>query len=490
MDLNKLTVLETFEGLRDKKFSSAEITKNYLKQIEVLDDKIKAFITINEDEALSQAKAVDKKIKNKESLAPLAGIPVAIKDLFCTKGLKSTGASKILANYIPPYDAAVVEKIRASDGVIIGKTNLDEFAMGGSGEKSGFFPTHNPWDLEKVPGGSSSGSAAATASDMCVYSLGTDTGGSIRQPASFCNVTGLKVSYGRVSRYGVMAMTSSLDTIGPITKNIEDAAFVLGQIAGRDERDSTTPDEKVDDYVKEIKKDIKGLKIGLPKEYFIEGMDEEVRKIVLLAAKKFEELGAEIIDISLPHTDLAVAAYYIICPSEVSSNMARYDGIRYGLSKRDNKDLLDIYLNTKSAGFGAEVKRRIMIGTYALSAGYYDAYYKKAMQVRTLVRQDFDKTFSNIDVILTPVSPTPAWKIGENIGNPLKDYLADVFTIPASLAGICGLSVPAGFSNGLPVGIQLLGKRFDEKTILRAGYQYQEATDWHKQKPVIKKVKN
>ena len=445
MDLNKLTVLEAFEGLRDKKFSSEEITKSCLKQIDKLDDKVKAFITVNEKDALRQAKSVDKKIKSKESLSPLAGLPVAIKDLFCTANLKSTGASKILAEYIPPYDATAVKKIKDQAGVIIGKTNLDEFAMGGSGEKSGFFPTHNPWDLDKVPGGSSSGSAAATASDMCLYSLGTDTGGSIRQPASFTNTTGLKVSYGRVSRYGVMAMTSSLDTIGPIAKNAEDAAFILQQIAGRDDKDSTTPDIKVDDYLKEIKKDLKGLKIGLPKEYFIEGMDEEVRKIILESAKKFEELGAEVIDISLPHTDLAVAAYYVICPSEVSSNMARYDGIRYGLSERNDKDLLDIYLNTKSAGFGQEVKRRIMIGTYALSAGYYDAYYKKAMQIRTLVKQDFDKTFSKIDVILTPVSPTTAWNIGENIGNPLKDYLADVFTIPASLAGICGLSVPAGF---------------------------------------------
>lgn len=483
MDLNKLTALETFKGLRDKDFSSVEITKSCFTQIASRDEKVRAFITLNETEALAQAKVADHKIKNNEPLAPLAGIPVAIKDIFCTKGLKSTCASKILANYIPPYDASVVKTIRESDGVMIGKTNLDEFAMGSSGEKSGFFPTHNPWDLTRVPGGSSSGSVAATAADMCVYALGTDTGGSIRQPASFCNMTGLKVSYGRVSRYGAMAMTSSLDTIGPITKNVEDAAFILQQIAGRDIKDSTTPDIAVDDYLAEIKKDIKGLRIGLPKEYFIAGMDESVRKIILDAAKKFEEMGAEVVDISLPHTDLAVAAYYIICPSEVSSNMARYDGIRYGLSKRESKELLDVYLDTKSAGFGDEVKRRIMIGTYALSSGYYEAYYKKAMQIRTLVKQDFDKTFGTIDAILTPVVPTPAWKSGENIGNPLKDYLADIFTIPASLAGICGLSIPAGMAHGLPVGVQLLGKRFDEKTILRLGQNYQEATTWHKLKP-------
>lgn len=485
MNLNELTLLEAFKGLRDKKFTSEELTRACLDAIKKNDNQTKAYLTINENEALEQARAVDEKIKNGESLPPLAGIPVAVKDLFCTKNLKSTGASRILADYVPPFDATVVKIIREQGGVIIGKTNLDEFAMGGSGEKSGFYSTHNPWDLKRVPGGSSSGSAAATAADMCIYALGTDTGGSIRQPSSFCNTTGLKVSYGRVSRYGVMAMTSSLDTIGPIAKTAEDAAFILQQIAGRDEKDSTTPDATVDDYLKEINQDIKGLKIGLPKEYFIEGMDEEVRTIILVAAKKLEEMGAEVVDISLPHTDLAVAAYYIICPCEVSSNMARFDGIRYGLSERAGDGQLDIYLNSKSEGFGAEVKRRIMIGTYALSAGYYDAYYKKAMQVRTLVKRDFEQAFEQVDVILTPTAPTPAWKIGENENDPLKDYLADVFTIPASLAGICGLSVPAGFANNLPVGMQILGKRFDEKTILRVGYNYQEETDWHKQKPVV-----
>lgn len=482
MSLNKLTLLESFEGLREGKFSSEELTRACLDRIESIDDKVKAFITIDKEGALAQAKAADQKIKSGGDLSPLAGIPIGIKDVFCIKGLKSTSGSKILENYIPPYDATVVEKIKEAGSPILGKLNMDEFAMGGSTENSGFFPTHNPWDLERVPGGSSGGSAAAIASDMCIYTFGTDTGGSIRQPASFCGTTGLKVSYGRVSRYGVMAMASSLDTIGPITKNVADAALVLGQIAGHDKKDSTTPDKPVDDYSQELNKDIKGLKIGLPKEYFIEGMDEDVRKIVLAAAKKFEELGAEVIDISLPHTEEAIATYYVIVPSEVSSNMARFDGIKYGLSDRSAGNLLDIYLDSRSKGFGKEVKRRIMLGTYALSAGYYDAYYKKAMQVRTLVKQDFLEAFKKVDVILTPVAPSPAYKIGENINDPLKMYLEDAFTIPASLAGICGLSIPAGFSKGLPVGIQLLGSHFDEKTILRVGHNYQQATDWHKQK--------
>ncbi|MFA6526406.1 MAG: Asp-tRNA(Asn)/Glu-tRNA(Gln) amidotransferase subunit GatA [Candidatus Buchananbacteria bacterium] len=484
-ELHKLTLLQAFTGLRNKEFTSRELTEACFSQIKKFDDQVKSFITLNEKEAYEQADAADEKLKNGDSASPLLGIPVAIKDIFCTKDLKTTSASKILENYIPPFDATTVEKLREAGAVFLGKTNLDEFAMGGSTENSGFFPTHNPWDLQRVPGGSSGGSAAALAADMCFYSLGTDTGGSIREPASFCGISGLKVSYGRVSRYGVMAMTSSLDTIGPFGKTVEDIAVILKYMAGQDPKDSTTPDVVVDDYSAEIMKDIRGLKIGLPKEYFVEGMDEGVRDRVLEAAKKFEEMGAEVIDISLPHTDLAVAAYYVICPSEVSSNMARFDGIKYGLSKRDGKDLLDIYLDSRAQGFGAEVKRRIMIGTYALSAGYYDAYYNKAMQVRTLVRQDFEEAYKQVDVILTPVAPAPAYKLGEKIGDPLKMYLEDVFTIPASLAGLCGLTVPAGFTESLPVGIQLLGKRFDEKTILRAGHQFQLVTDYHKQKPQL-----
>lgn len=482
-DLNKLTLLEAFNGLRNKDFSSRELTEACFKMIKETDSQVKAFLTLNEAEALSQAENADKKLASGETVSALAGIPVAIKDIFCTKNLRTTSASKVLENYVPPFDATAVKKLREADAVFLGKTNLDEFAMGGSTENSGFFPTSNPWDLERVPGGSSGGSAAAVSADMCFYSLGTDTGGSIREPASFCGISGLKVSYGRVSRYGVMAMTSSLDTIGPFGKNVEDIALIMKYLAGQDVLDATTPAESVDDYSAEIKKEIKGLKIGLPKEYFVEGMNAGVREAVLLAAKKFEELGCEVVDISLPHTDLAVAAYYIICPSEVSSNMARYDGMRYGLSKRQDKNLLDIYLDSRAEGLGAEVKRRIMIGTYALSAGYYDAYYKKAMQIRTLVKADFDDAFKDVDLILTPVAPGPAFKIGEKIGDPLSMYLEDVFTIPASLAGICGLSLPAGSIDGLPVGMQLLGKRFAEKTILRAGHQFQLVTDYHKQKP-------
>ncbi|MFA6422045.1 MAG: Asp-tRNA(Asn)/Glu-tRNA(Gln) amidotransferase subunit GatA [Candidatus Buchananbacteria bacterium] len=485
MALNELTLLESFEGLRDKKFSSEELTKACFDQIEKHEDKIKAFVTLDKDGALLQAKKVDEKIKNGESLSPLAGIPVSVKDLLCTTGVRTTAASKILENYIPPFDATVVKILKDNDSVIVGKTNLDEFAMGGSTENSAFFTTHNPWDLDRVPGGTSGGSTASIAADESIFSIGTDTGGSIRQPASFCGVTGLKVSYGRVSRYGVVADASSLDTIGPIGKSVEDVALILKYIAGRDPKDSTTPPIDVDDYLSEIKKDINGLKIGLPKEYFIEGMDEGVRTSILEALKKFEELGAEILDISLPMTDFALASYYVIQPAEVSSNLAKYDGIKYGLSKRDG-DLLNIYLQSRAEGFGQEAKRRIMIGTYALSAGYYDAYYKKAMKVRTLVKKDFDDAFEKVDVILTPVAPTTAYKIGEKISDPLKMYLEDVFTVPASLAGICGLSIPAGMANGLPVGMQILGKRFDEKTILRAGHQFQQITDWHKQKPQLK----
>ena len=465
MLLNELTISQANEGLKKKDFSSVELTRACLDRIRKIDKKIQAFITVTEDIALKQAETADKK---GDFSNPLAGIPHAPKDVFCTKGIRSTGASKILENYFPPYNSTAIDKISQAGGVNLGKVNCDEFAMGGSGENSAYFITKNPWDLKRVPGGSCSGSAAAVAADMCFYSLGTDTGGSIRQPAGFCGIVGLKVTYGRVSRYGVMAMASSLDTIGPIAKNVKDAAIILNAIAGKDEKDSTTIDVKKDDYQAEIIKDIKGLKIGLPKEYFVDGMDKEVKEATMNAIKKFEDLGAEVINISLPHTDKAVAAYYIICPSEVSSNLARYDGIRYGKSA-ESDNLLDLYLNTRSRYLGSEAKRRIMIGTYALSAGYYDAYYKKAMQVRTLVCNDFDQAF----------------KIGENSSDPLKMYLADIFTIPASLAGICGISVNAGFIEGLPAGIQILGNKFNEKMILRAAYNYQQATDSNSKKPSI-----
>ncbi|MDX9892826.1 MAG: Asp-tRNA(Asn)/Glu-tRNA(Gln) amidotransferase subunit GatA [Patescibacteria group bacterium] len=479
MEIKDLTIRQTNEALKKKEFSSLELAKAYLARIEKLNEKLNVFITVTPEVALANAQAAD---EQGDFSNPLAGIPTAHKDVFCTKGIRSTGASKILSNYIPPYESTATEKLKQAGAVTVGKVNCDEFAMGGSGENSGYGFARNPWDLERVPGGSCSGSAAGVAASMCLYSLGTDTGGSIRQPAGFCGVTGLKVTYGRVSRSGVMAMASSLDTIGPITKNVEDAAIVLKQIAGHDPKDSTTPEIKVDDYPTEILADIKGLKLGLPKQYFIDGMDGDVKDVIMAAVKKLESMGAKIVDIDLPHTAQAVAIYYIVVPSEVSSNMARYDGIRYGASEPGD-NLLDIYLNTRSQHFGAEVKRRIMLGTYALSAGYYDAYYKKAMQARTLVRNDFDQAFEKVDAIITPTSPTPAFKIGENTADPLKMYLADVFTIPASLAGICGLSVTAGFTRDLPVGMQILGKRFDEKTILRIGHQYQQATDWHTRKP-------
>ncbi|MFA6428601.1 MAG: Asp-tRNA(Asn)/Glu-tRNA(Gln) amidotransferase subunit GatA [Candidatus Buchananbacteria bacterium] len=483
--LNELTLVDTFQGLRNKDFSAEELTRDCLARIEKVDEQVKAYLTVTPELAISQAQAVDQKIGRGESLSPLAGIPVAIKDLFCTQGVRTTAASKILEQYVPPYDATVVKTLRSAGGVFLGKTNLDEFAMGGSTENSAYFPTHNPWDLARVPGGSSGGSAAAMAADECIYALGTDTGGSIREPASFCGTTGLKVSYGRVSRFGVLAMTSSLDTVGPFGKTAEDVALIMKYLAGHDDKDSTTPNLPVPDYSAEIIKDLKGLVMGVPKEYFIEGLDPKVKAVVEESIKKFESLGVKVQEISLPHTAYGVAAYYIICPSEVSSNLARYDGIKYGHSTALANDLLEVYLKSRAEGLGAEAKRRVMVGTYALSAGYYDAYYLQAQKVRTLVKQDFTQAFTKVDFILTPVAPTPAFKIGENIDDPIKMYLSDVFTIPASLAGICGLVVPAGLADGLPVGIQLLGDRFKEEMVLRVGHQYQQATNWHKQKPQL-----
>jgi len=486
MELNELTIKEAHDKLAQKEISSEELTKDCLNKVKKIDQDLNAFITVTEDEALNQAKIVDDKIKEGKEIGVLEGIPCALKDVFCTKGIKSTGASRILENYIPPFDATVTKKLKEQGMVLVGKANTDEFTQGASTETSYFGVTKNPWDLERVAGGSSGGSAAAVATDECIYSLGTDTGGSIRQPASFCGVVGLKVTYGRVSRYGVMSMASSLDTIGPITKTVEDAAVVLKHIAGNDKSDATTPSVQVDDYPKLIKRDIKGLKIGIPKEYFIEGVDEEVKTIVQSSIEKFKELGAEIINISLPYTKYAVPVYYVITPSEVSSNMSRYDGIRYGYRNEESKDLINQYFKTRADGFSDEVKRRIMIGTYALSAGYYDAYYAKAQKVRTLIKKDFQQAFNDVDVILTPTSPTPAFKIGENTEDPLKMYLADILTVSANLAGIPGLSVSAGFTEkNLPVGIQLLGNHFDEKTILRAGYNFEQSVDFKNKKPLL-----
>lgn len=448
-DLTKLTLRETLDILGSNKISLDELNKAYFARIKQYNPILNAYLYINE--------------QNKK-------IPAAVKDVFVTKDMPSTGGSKILERFIPPYDATVVLKLAEKGIGVIGKTNCDEFAMGGSGENSAYGATKNPWDLTKVPGGSSSGSAVAVAADLCTFAIGSDTGGSIRQPASLCGVVGLKTSYGRVSRYGLMAMASSLDTVGHFTKSVEDAAIVLDWISGGDGYDSNCTGDKLQVTSDKLKRGIKGLKVGVPEEYFGEGLDPKVEKVVKDAIKKLEELGAEIVEISLPHSKYALAAYYIIVPSEVSSNMARFDGIRYG-SNRSN--------------FGQEVKRRIMLGTFALSTGYYDEYFAKAAKVRTLIKQDFDKAYEKCDVIVGPVSPTAAWNIGEKIDDPLKMYLADIYTISANLAGLCGLSVPCGFTDGLPVGLQILGKQFDEETILKAGYCYEQSTNWRKEKPKL-----
>ena len=474
MELNQLTIKQAKEGLRNKKFSSVELTKSCLEQVKKHDKNLNAFITVTEKEALEQAKKADKLLSNltieQFNNYPLLGIPIAFKDLFSTKGIKTTAASKVLENYIPPYDATVVEKLKDAGVVIVGKTNCDAWAHGSSGENSDFGPTKNPWNKEYVPGGSSSGSAASVAADMCLASTGTDTGGSIRLPASFCNVVGLKPTYGRVSRYGIIAMASSLDSIGHFTKTVEDSSILLNVTAGKDLMDTTTPDVKVADYAKNLNEGIKGIKIGVPKEYFIKSLDPKIKEKLEQALKMLEEEGADILEISLPHTEYAVACYYIIQPAEVSSNLARYDGIRYG--------------NDRSF-FGDEAKRRIMLGAYTLSAGYYEAYYKKAMQVRTLIKQDFDKAFEKVDVIIAPVSPTPPWKIGEKINDPLKMYLSDIFTITANLAGIPGLSVPIGFIDNLPVGMQILGPQFSESRLFQVGHAFEQKTMFYRQTPVL-----
>lgn len=449
MDITKLTLTETLKALEEKQFSLKELNKAYLERVKQYNPELNAYLMVNEQSD---------------------GLPAAIKDTIITKGIKTTAASKILENFTPPYNATVMDKL-AEEGVsVIGKTNHDEFAMGGSGENSAFGPTKNPWDLNKVPGGSSSGSSVAVAADLAVFALGSDTGGSIRQPASLTGIVGLKPSYGRVSRYGLIAMASSLDQIGPMTKSVEDAALVLEWISGLDGMDSNASSENFKVESEKLGSGVKGLRIGVPKEYFGEGLDSSVEEVIQTAIKKLEELGAEIIEISLPHSQYALAAYYIIVSSEVSSNMARYTGIRYGTGRQN---------------LGPEVTRRIMLGTFSLSSGYYDAYFTKAAKVRTLIKKDFDEAFKKCDVIVGPVSPTVAWNLGEKISDPLTMYLSDTYTIPASLAGLAGLSVPCGFVNGLPVGLQILGKQFDEETILKTGYAYEQATDWHKERPKI-----
>jgi aspartyl-tRNA(Asn)/glutamyl-tRNA(Gln) amidotransferase subunit A len=486
MELFDLTIHNLHDMLKKGETTAQAVTESVLSRIQAKDGSVKAYITVTEEIARRQAEEADKKIKSGDVSSPILGIPIAVKDNMCTDGIKTTCASKILENFVPPYDAHVVKKLKQTGYVLCGKPNMDEFAMGSSTENSGFFVTRNPWDLDRIPGGSSGGSAAAVAAGECISALGSDTGGSIRQPAACCGVVGLKPTYGRVSRYGLVAFASSLDQIGPITKDVTDAAIMMNVIAGHDPLDSTSAKISVPDFTKALKKDVHGLKIGLPKEYFIEGMDPEVETIVREAVKTLEKLGAKIFEISLPHTDYATATYYILATSEASSNLARYDGVKYGFRAPAPRDLLDMYMKSRSQGFGAEVKRRIMLGTYALSAGYYDAYYKKGQQARTLIKQDFDQVFKQVDVIATPTAPTAAFKIGEKTTDPLQMYLSDIFTISVNLAGIPGMSIPCGFTkNNLPVGLQLLGKHFDEEAILHAGFAYEQATEWHKRRPKL-----
>ena len=486
MEWIRLTAHEAHEGLVKKSFSSLELTQSFYLQIKNVDSKVAAYLTLIEEEAYRQAKQADERIARGERVNDLTGIPLALKDILCTESERTTCASKILEHFRPPYDATVVRWLRESGAVFLGKANMDEFAMGSSTENSGFGITRNPWDLDRIPGGSSGGSAAAVAADECIASLGSDTGGSVRQPAACCGVVGMKPTYGRVSRFGLVAFASSLDQIGPITKDVTDCAILMNAISGHDGNDSTSVDVEVPDYKRSLVNDVKGMKLGIPKEYFVEGMDRDVERALGEAIKLLERCGASIEEVSLPHTEYAVATYYIICTAEASSNLARYDGVKYGHRAKGYDGLIDMYAKTRAEGFGPEVKRRIMLGTYVLSAGYYDAYYRKAQQVRTLIKEDFDRAFEEYDALLTPTSPTPAFMVGEKVKDPLQMYLSDIFTIPANLAGIPGISIPCGFSKeGLPVGLQIIGKHFDEETILRVAYTYEQHTDWHRRRPQL-----
>ncbi len=486
MDLHELTIHEAHERLKKKEISAVELTQAVLDRIEAVEPKLDAFVTVTAEQAIDQAGRADHAIAGGQ-MSPLTGIPLGIKDLICTRGIPTTCSSRILENFVPPYNATVMEKLTDAGAVIVGKLNMDEFAMGSSTEHSALKPTRNPWDTSRIPGGSSGGSAAAVAADMCLGALGSDTGGSIRQPASHCGVVGLKPTYGRVSRYGLVAFASSLDQIGPLAKDVTDAALLMNAIAGYDPADSTSVNREVPDYVAALNGGLKtGLKIGMPKEYFdAEGLDAQVSAAVDQAIGTITSLGAEVVAVSLPHTRYAVAAYYVIAPSEASSNLARYDGVKYGF-RTGAESMLDMYRTTRSEGFGAEVQRRIIIGTYCLSAGYYDAYYGKASQVRTLIVRDFKDAFDQCDLIVSPVAPTPAFPIGEKTDDPLTMYLSDVFTLSANLAGIPGISIPCGYSaDGLPIGLQMMGRHFDEATLLNAAYHFEQATEFHKQKPDI-----
>jgi aspartyl-tRNA(Asn)/glutamyl-tRNA(Gln) amidotransferase subunit A len=480
MEYKTITQLTT--ELHHKKISSTELTQFFIQRIKQLDPTLHGFITVTEEEALRNAKAADERLA-KGTAGPLTGIPMAQKDIFCTQGIKTSCGSKTLDNFIAPYDATTVKHFKQAGTVLLGKTNMDEFAMGSSNENSYYGPVKNPWDLERVPGGSSGGSAAAVAAYLTPAATGTDTGGSIRQPAALCGITGIKPTYGRVSRYGMIAFASSLDQGGLFTRTAEDAALMLNTMAGFDELDSTSVNQPVPDYTKTLNDSLAGLRIGLPKEYFNEGLDPAIANIIQDAVKEYEKLGAKLLEINLPHTALSIPAYYVIAPAECSSNLARYDGVRFGYRCKDPDGLEDLYKRSRSEGFGNEVKRRIMIGTYALSAGYYDAYYLKAQQIRTLIRNDFVEAFKKVDVILGPTSPTAAFKLGEKASDPISMYLSDIYTIAVNLAGLPGMSIPAGFTQGLPVGLQLIGNHFEEARLLTTAHAYQKITAWHTQIP-------
>ncbi len=495
-NLHELTIKEASEKLKAGDITSVQLTEAIFERIDRVEPKIGAYITLCKDVALKMAEASDERRKNNKALSEIDGIPIAVKDLFLTKGVKTTAASKILEDFVPIYESTVTKKLWESGAVLVGKTNMDEFAMGSSTENSAFKKTKNPWDIDRVPGGSSGGSAAAVAADLCLAAIGSDTGGSIRQPASFCGAVGLKVTYGLVSRYGAISYASSFDTMGPIAKTVEDAAILLDNIKGNDKLDSTSVQKKLPNYALNLSDNIKGKKIGIPKEYFGEGIDENVKKVIDEAKNTFTNLGAFIEEVSLPLTKYAIAAYYILVKSEASSNLSRYDGIRFGLSpikkqdtRNNNQKLEEVYLQSRSEGFGPEPKRSIMMGTYTLSAGYYDAYYKKAAKVRTKIKEEFEEVFRKYDFLITPVSPFPAFKIGEKISDPLSMYLSDINTVPINIAGIPALSIPAGFADvdgkKLPVGMQIIGPMWGEQTILNAGYAFERATDWHLKKPEI-----
>jgi aspartyl-tRNA(Asn)/glutamyl-tRNA(Gln) amidotransferase subunit A len=484
MQLYELTAHELHEKLKARETTAVELTQSIYDRIDAVEAQTKGYITLTKEIALGQAEAADAGFQRGDEMPPLAGIPTAIKDVVCTKGILTTCGSQILGDFISPYDATVMTKLHQEGIVMVGKTNMDEFAMGSSTENSAYQTTRNPWDVETIPGGSSGGSAAVVAAGEAICSIGSDTGGSIRQPAALCGVVGMRPTYGRISRFGLVAFASSLDQIGPFSKDVTDCAIMLNALCGHDPMDSTSVNLPVPDFTKSLINDVQGVKLGIPKEYFIAGMDEEVEASVWNAIESLQSCGAIVEEISLPHTDYAIAAYYIIAPAEASANLARYDGVRYGFRAADTEELIDMYKQTRSQGFGDEVKRRIMLGTYALSSGYYDAYYLKAQKVRTLIKADFDKAFEKVDVVVTPTSPTPAFKLGERTADPLQMYLSDVMNTPSSLAGLPGISIPCGFTkSGLPIGLQLLAPPFEEEKIMRVAYTFEQNSDHHRKHP-------